>query len=218
MTHDPRFGPNPRALHPMTGHERVTFIANLDLPENVSVGDYTYYDDPAGPRAFLDAILYHFPFIGDRLVIGRFCAIAAGTRFLMNGGNHRMTGPSTYPFPIFGGGWIGRFPEEMDFPNRGDTVVGNDVWFGMGATVMPGLRIGDGAVIATLSVVTQDVPPYAIVAGNPARVVRTRLSETDAARMQAIAWWDWAPERITRAIPAISGGDVDTLEAMARDG
>jgi virginiamycin A acetyltransferase len=93
----------------MAGQSRVTFIRNLDLPENVEVGAYSYYDDPAGPQAFLDAILYHFPFIGDRLVIGKFCALAAGTRFLMNGGNHRLDGLSTYPFPIFGGDWIGRF-------------------------------------------------------------------------------------------------------------
>ncbi|GJE55946.1 Virginiamycin A acetyltransferase [Methylobacterium thuringiense] len=215
MPHDPRFGPDPDALHPMPGHRRVTFVKNLDLPENVSVGAYTYYDDPAGPNAFLDNILYHFPFIGDRLTIGRFCAMAAGTRFLMNGGNHRMSGPSTYPFPIFGGGWTGRFPGELDFPNRGDTVVGHDVWFGMGATVMPGVTIGDGAVIGTLAVVAQDVPPYAIVAGNPARIVRRRVSETEAARLQAIAWWDWEPERLTRALPAISGGDVDALKRAA---
>lgn len=218
MKHDPRFGPDPDLLHPLPDHPRVTFIKNLPLPANVQVGAYSYYDDPAGPGAFLDNVLYHFPFIDNRLVIGRFCALAAGTRFLMNGGNHRMTGPSTYPFPIFGGGWTGCFPGEMDFPNRGDTIVGNDVWFGMGTTVMPGLRIGDGAVIGSLAVVTRDVPPYSVVAGNPARIVRRRLSQADAARMQSIAWWDWDAERITRALPAISGGDVDALESVARNG
>lgn len=142
----PRIGPDPDALHPMAGHSRVTFIRNLDLPENVEVGAYTYYDDPAGPQAFLDAILYHFPFIGDRLVIGTFCALAAGTRFLMNGGNHRLDGLSTYPFPIFGGDWIGRFEGELNFPNRGDTRIGNDVWLGYRSTLMPGVTVGDGAV------------------------------------------------------------------------
>jgi virginiamycin A acetyltransferase len=133
----------------------------------------------------------------------------------MNGGNHRLSGPATYPFPIFGGGWTGCFAGELDFPNRGDTVVGNDVWFGMGATVLPGVRIGDGAVIGTLAVVAQDVPPYAIVAGNPARIVRRRLNADEAARMQAIAWWDWEPARITGALSAISGGDVAALERVS---
>ena len=120
MPHDPRFGPDPDSLHPLPDHPRVTFIRNLDLPPNVEVGAYTYYDDPAGPQAFLEDILYHFAFLGDRLRIGRFCAIAAGTRFLMNGGNHRLDAPSTYPFAIFGGAWAGRFPDETAFPNRDD--------------------------------------------------------------------------------------------------
>lgn len=214
----PTIGPDPDALHPMAGHSRVTFIRNLDLPENVEVGAYTYYDDPAGPQAFLDAILYHFAFIGDRLVIGKFCAIAAETRFLMNGGNHRLDGLSTYPFPIFGGDWIGRFEGELNFPNRGDTRIGNDVWLGYQSTVMPGITIGDGAVVAAHSVVAADVPPYAIVAGNPAKVVRRRFSEEDAARLQAVAWWDWPIDRITAHLPLIGGGDIAALEAVARDG
>ncbi len=214
MPHDLALGPDPDRLHPLPDHPRVVFVKNLALPETVSVGAYTYYDDPAGPEAFLANILYHFPFLGDRLVIGRFCAIAAGTRFVMNGGNHRLNGPTTFPFPIFGGAWTGRFDGEPDFPNRGDTVIGNDVWLGMDATILPGVTIGDGAVIAALSVVTRDVPPYAIVAGNPARIVRRRLSPLDAARMQAIAWWDWDAATITRHLPVISGGGVDALEAI----
>lgn len=213
MSHDARTGPDPGQLHPLADHPRVTFIRNLDLPPNVEVGDYTYYDDPAGPRAFLDNILYHFAFLGDRLVIGRFCAIAAGTRFLMNGGNHRLDAPSTYPFPIFGNAWAAYGPEA--FPNRGDTVVGNDVWLGYESTVLPGVTIGDGAVVAAKSVVSADVPPYAIVAGNPARLVRMRFSEADIARLLRIAWWDWDADRITAHLGAIGDGDVDALEAAA---
>ncbi|MCC0805467.1 CatB-related O-acetyltransferase [Methylobacterium sp. W2] len=213
MAADPSFGPDPDNLHPVPGHSRITFIRNLSLPPNVEVGAYTYYDDPAGPEAFVDNLLYHFAFLGDRLRIGRFCALAAGTRFLMNGGNHRLDAPSTYPFLIFGGAWAGRFPEEMAFPNRGDTVIGNDVWLGYDSTILPGIRIGDGAVVAAKSVVTRDVPPYAIVAGNPARLVRMRVPPDIAARLQAVAWWDWDAERITRCLPAISGGDVAALEA-----
>lgn len=214
MPHDPRHGPDPDNLHPLAGHPRTVFIRSLDLPENVEVGEYSYYDDPAGPETFLQNILYHFAFLGDRLRIGRFCAIAAGTRFLMNGGNHRLDAPSTFPFPIFGGAWAGAF-DTSRFPNRGDTVIGNDVWLGYGTTVMPGVRIGDGAVVAALSVVSRDVPPYAIVAGNPARVVRLRFPEADIARLLRIAWWDWDAARITRHLAAISDGDVDTLETAA---
>ncbi|GBU18499.1 MULTISPECIES: CatB-related O-acetyltransferase [Methylobacterium] len=215
MPHDLRFGPDPAGLHPLAGHPRTVFIRNLDLPENVEVGAYSYYDDPAGPQAFLDSILYHFAFLGDRLRIGRFCAIAAGTRFLMNGGNHRLDAPSTYPFPIFGGAWAQAYEIEGKFPNRGDTVIGNDVWLGYGSTIMPGVTVGDGAVVAAMSVVTRDVPPYAIVAGNPARVVRLRFPEPDVARLRRIAWWNWDAERITRHLRAIGDGDVDALEAAA---
>lgn len=214
MPHNARTGPNPARLHPLADHPRVTFIRNLDLPPNVEAGDYSYYDDPAGPGAFLDNILYHFAFLGDRLVIGRFCAIAAGTRFLMNGGNHRLDAPSTYPFLIFGGAWAVYEPEGT-FPNRGDTVVGNDVWLGYDSTILPGVTIGDGAVVAAKSVVSADVPPYAIVAGNPARVVRMRFPERDVARLLRIAWWNWDAGRITAHLAAISDGDVDQLEAAA---
>ncbi|WP_232631708.1 CatB-related O-acetyltransferase [Methylobacterium sp. Leaf118] len=214
MPDTPR-GPDPDALHPMPGQSRVTFLRNLALPANVEVGAYTYYDDPAGPQAFLDAILYHFPFLGDRLVIGKFCAIATGTRFLMNGGNHRLDGLSTYPFPIFGGDWIGRFEGELRFPQRGDTVIGHDVWLGFHSTILPGVTVGDGAVVAAHAVVSADVPPYAIVAGNPARVVRRRFSEAEAGRLQRIAWWDWPVERITAHLALIGGADIAALEAVA---
>ncbi len=207
--------PDPATLQPMPGAPSVTFIRNLPgLPPNVEVGEFTYYDDPAGPDAFLRNVRYHFEFNGDRLVIGRFCAIATGAQFVMNGGNHRIDGISTFPFPIFEA-WRGRWAGEMDFPKRGDTVVGNDVWIGYDALVMPGVHIGDGAVVATRSVVTRDVPPYAIVGGNPARVIRSRFDDATVERLLRIAWWDWDPERIFDAIPLISGGDVDALEAFA---
>lgn len=214
MTHDDASGPDPARLHPLPAHPRVVFLSNLDLPPNVTVGAYSYYDDPAGPQAFLDNILYHFAFLGDRLRIGKFCALASGVRFLMNGGNHRLDAPSTYPFLIFGGAWAAYEPAGR-FPNRGDTVIGNDVWLGYDATILPGVTIGDGAVVAAKSVVSADVPPYAIVARNPPRVVRLRFPEADIARLLRIAWWDWDAERITRNLAAISDGSVDRLEAAA---
>ena len=191
------------------------FLRNLPgLPERIQVGEFTYYDDPAGPEAFLANVRYHFDFIGDRLVIGRYCALATGVTFVMNGGSHRTAGISTYPFPIFAP-WRGMWPGELDFPSRGDTVVGNDVWMGYDSLVMPGIRIGDGAIVATRAVVTADVPPYAIVGGNPARVIRTRFDDATVKRLLRIAWWDWSPERVALAIPLISQADVDALETFA---
>ncbi|QJE72573.1 CatB-related O-acetyltransferase [Aerophototrophica crusticola] len=209
-------GPDPLDPHPMEGHPRVGFLKPLlaGVP-NVEVGDYSYYDDPGGPERFRENILYHFDFTGDRLVIGKFCAIAWGTRFIMNGANHAQGGLSTYPFNIFGQGWDSVPLDRLDFPHKGDTVVGNDVWIGYEALVMPGVTIGDGAIVAARSVVTADVPPYAVVAGNPARLVRMRFPEEVVARLLALRWWDWEPERITRAIPAIMAGDLDALATFA---
>lgn len=207
--------PDPGVLHPLPHAPSVAFIRNLPaLPANVEVGEFTYYDDPAGPEAFLRNVVYHFEFTGDRLRIGRFCAFATGVQFLMNGGNHRTSGISTFPFPIFEP-WRGLWAGEMDFPVRGDTVIGNDVWIGRDALVMPGVTIGDGAIVATRAVVTRDVPPYAIVGGNPASVIRTRFDADTVQRLRRIAWWSWDPDRITAAIPLISQADVDALEAYA---
>lgn len=211
--------PDPMTPYPMPGHPRVGFLKPLLTNPLIEVGEYTYYDDPDGPEHFEKNVLYHYDFIGDRLVIGKFCAIAWQTKFIMNGGSHRTAGPSTFPFLIFGGGWAGRFEGETDFPHKGDTRVGNDVWLGYDSLVMPGVTIGDGAVVAARSVVTADVPPYAVVAGNPARVVRLRLPEDEVATLLRLRWWDWPVEAVTRHLPLISGGPVDALaEAAAREG
>ncbi|YBV95532.1 CatB-related O-acetyltransferase [Phyllobacteriaceae bacterium JZ32] len=206
--------PDPDTIHPMPGQTRCGFLKNLVTRPNIIVGDYSYYDDPAGPERFEEhCVLYHFDFIGDRLIIGKFCAIAAGTTFIMNGANHPLDGFSTYPFGIFGGDWAAAFDmEKLGRTVRGDTVVGDDVWIGMNATVMPGVTIGDGAVIATRSVVSRDVPPYAIVAGNPARVVKMRFDEATISRLLDIAWWNWPVDKITRNIDAIGGLDLEKLE------
>ena len=204
-------GPSPSTRHPITGPERVAFLKNLITRPTIEVGDYTYYDDPAGAERFEENVLYHFDFIGDRLVIGKFCSIAAGVRFLMNGGNHQVATMSSYPFSIFGNGWEAAAPES--WPYKGDTRVGNDVWIGYGATILPGVTIGDGAVIGSLSVVTGDVPPYAIVGGNPARVIRHRFDDATSARLLELRWWNWDIERITRKVRAIAGTDLVALES-----
>ena len=206
--------PNPATRYPLAGIERLAFLKAVVTNPMIEVGDYTYYDDPKGVERFEENVLYHFPFIGDRLIIGRFCQIAAETKFIMNGGNHSLDGLSTYPFYIFGGDWAGRVDGESDPNVRGDTLVGNDVWIGYDALIMPGVTIGDGAVIATRSVVTKDVPPYAVVAGNPAQVVKMRFDAETIDRLLALRWWDWDVEAITAHIPEICGLDLAALEAV----
>lgn len=210
-------GPNPNIKHPIFMHPRVGFLKALVDAPNIEIGDFTYYDDPDGPDKFVErCVLHHYPFIGDRLVIGKFCAIAEGARFIMNGANHAMSGFSTYPFNIFGHGWEEGFDvASWEKENRGDTVIGNDVWIGMEAIVMPGVSIGDGAIVAAKSVVTHDVPPYAIVAGNAAKIVKTRFDNRTVERLVRLAWWDWPLDKINRNLNAIRGSDLNRLEAAA---
>ncbi len=211
----PLTGPNPDIKHPIPMHTRVGFLKGLVSAPNIEIGDFTYYDDPDGPDKFAEkCVLHHYPFIGDKLIIGRFCAIAEGARFIMNGANHAMSGFSTYPFNIFGHGWEKGFdPVTWSKEVRGDTILGNDVWVGMEAVILPGVEIGDGAIIAAKSVVTHDVPPYAIVAGNAAKVVKMRFDDRTIRRLLAAAWWDWPVDKISRNLDAIRGADISLLEA-----
>ncbi|KRD38947.1 chloramphenicol acetyltransferase [Lysobacter sp. Root916] len=206
-------GPDPNDPHPMRGFPQICYIRNtVDNPQ-IQVGEYSYYDDPEDSEGFARNVLYLFPFIGDRLIIGRYCAIARGATFVMNGANHRMSGFSTYPFNIFGNGWERSTPLPEELPYKGDTVVGNDVWIGYQAMLMPGVRVGDGAIIAARSVVSADVPPYAIVGGNPARVLRMRYEPAQIERLLRIAWWDWGADKVSRNLELIVGADLDALEA-----
>ena len=205
------FGPDPDNKAPMEGFPQVGFLKNFIQSANILVGDYTYYDDPEGPERFESNVLYHFPFIGDKLVIGRFCAIAKDVKFIMNGANHKVSGFSTYPFQIFANGWEKVMLKAGDLPYKGDTIVGNDVWIGYEATIMPGVTIGDGAIIASKSVVTKDVEPYSIVGGNPATTIKMRFDESTIAALQKIAWWDWSVEKITQNLDAIVGNDLARL-------
>jgi virginiamycin A acetyltransferase len=208
-------GPNPDIKHPMPLHKRVGFLKPLVTAENIEIGEFTYYDDPDGPEKFAEkCVLHHYPFIGDRLVIGRFCAIAEGARFIMNGANHAMSGFSTYPFNIFEHGWEEGFDiATWEKENRGDTIIGNDVWIGMEAIILPGMKIGHGAIVAAKAVVAHDVAPYSIVAGNPAQPVKTRFDDETVRRLLAVAWWDWPVEKISRNLDAIRGSDISRLEA-----
>jgi virginiamycin A acetyltransferase len=207
-----QLGPNPNDKAPMKGFPQVGFLKNFITRENIIVGDYTYYDDPAGPERFESNVLYHFDFIGDKLIIGKFCAIAKDVKFIMNGANHQVSGFSTYPFYIFGNGWEKVMPNPADLPHKGDTCIGNDVWIGYNATIMPGVKIGHGAIVASQSVVTKDVPPYAVVGGNPATVIKLRFEQDVIDELVAIAWWDWPIEKITQHLHAIAGADLTQLQ------
>ena len=203
-------GPSPETRYPIAGVTRTAFLRSFITRPTIIVGDYTYYDDPEGPEQFERHVLYHFDFIGDRLIIGRYCSIAAEVRFIMNGGNHATSWLTTYPFPAFSKDWA--LPEPPQWPYKGDTTVGNDVWLGHAATIMPGVAIGDGASVATSAVVAKDVEPYAIVGGNPATLLRFRFDPDTIARLLALRWWDWDPAKIARNVARLCAGDVKALE------
>ncbi|MGB0098393.1 MAG: CatB-related O-acetyltransferase [Solirubrobacteraceae bacterium] len=207
--------PDPTVVHPVASQPRVVFLRPLVRHPAIEVGAYTYYDHPTRAEHFdEDAILYAFG--PERLIIGRFCAIAAGVRFVLPGANHADRGPSTFPFGIFGAPWETTMDLVLSAPSRGDTVVGHDVWIGYQALVLPGMNIGHGAVIAAASVVAADVPPYAVVAGNPARIVRRRFNDDDVERLLHAAWWDWPPAVITAHARTIMAGTPVELEQIAR--
>lgn len=203
--------PDPDVAHPMNGFPQVCFIRNTVRNPNIVIGEYTYYDDPDDSENFERNVLYHFDFIGDKLIIGKFCALARGVKFIMNGANHKISGVSTYPFQIFGNGWERVMPKPGDLPYKGDTIVGNDVWIGYEALIMPGVKIGNGAIVSSRSVVVSDVAPYAIVGGNPAKQIRLRFAPDVIAKLESLAWWDWPLERITENLEMIVSNDVDAL-------
>ncbi|MDB9513620.1 Vat family streptogramin A O-acetyltransferase [Kamptonema animale CS-326] len=204
-----QLGPNPNKPYPLADHRRVCFIKNFVKSPNIIVGDYSYYDDPIDPEGFERNVLYNYGI--DRLIIGKFCAIATNVKFIMNGANHKLDGISTYPFPIFGNGWESAMNKLMDLPSRGDTVIGNDVWIGYESLIMPGVKIGDGAIVAARAVVVNDIPPYTVAGGNPARPIKQRFSDAEIAQLLEIKWWDWEIEKITSNIDKIMDGDVTVL-------
>lgn len=205
-------GPSPDTPFPIPGVTRLCYLKNIIKNPNIIVGDYTYYDDFENPENFEKNVLYHFDFIGDKLIIGKFCAIASDVKFIMNGGNHQIAGISTYPFSIFQKGWEIVAPEA--WPHKGDTMVGNDVWIGYNATILPGIHVGDGAVIAANSTVSKDVAPYSIVGGNPATTIRQRFGDRTIEKLLKIAWWNWNIEKITTHLPIICSNDVEALIAI----
>ena len=208
------FGPNPDAVHPNENIPSVCYIKNTITRPNIIVGEYTYYDDPENSEDFERHVTHHYEFIGDKLIIGKFCAIAKGVEFIMNGANHRMNSISTYPFNIMGGGWEKSTPTLDELPLKGDTVVGNDVWIGQNVTVLPGVHIGNGAIIGANSVVASDIPPYCVAAGNPCKVIKKRFDDSLIEYLLNLKWWDWDAEKIFKNLEALTNADLSKIEKI----
>ena len=199
------------SIFPRSGDKNTCHLRETITKPNIDVGAYTYYHDFDDPLHFQDRkVLYHYPMNKDKLIIGKFCSLAHGAKFLFNGGNHKGAACVNYPFAIFGELWEHDLPISDSWDNKGDIVVGNDVWIGFEALIMAGVTIGDGARIGSRSIVTRDVPPYAVMAGAPARQVAKRFADEDIALLQRLRWWDWPAERIKRDLKLLMG-DVTHL-------
>jgi virginiamycin A acetyltransferase len=203
--------PDPDAIHPIPGYEGEIYVKPTLTSPNITVGDFTYIADSEFERH----VTHHYPFLNDRLIIGKFCQIAAGVEFVMNGANHQMNAVSTFPFYTLQG-WAMDPPAPSDLPLKGDTVVGNDVWIGQNAVILPGTRIGDGAIIGASSVVAGEVAPYTVVTGNPARVIRKRFGDALIGLLLEWKWWDKEIDEINRLIPLLTCSDLDAAEQAIR--
>ena len=202
-------------IYPRTGDNQTVYLNAVIKDPQIEVGDYTIYNDfVANPLLFeKNNVLYHYPIHREKLIIGKFCSIACGTKFLFNCANHTLKSLSTYTFPLFYEEWeLEKSNITTAWDNKGDIVIGNDVWIGYEAVIMAGVHIGDGAIIAARAVVTKDVPPYTIVGGVPARQIRKRFSEDTISSLLDIRWWDWSEEKIKKNIPAIQIGSIDNLK------
>lgn len=204
-------------IYPRTGDRQTVYLKAVITDPNISVGDYTMYNDFVKDPVLFEEnnVLYHYPINHDRLIIGKFCSLACGVRFLFNSANHSMKSLSTYPFPLFFEEWgLDKKDVAASWDNKGDIVIGNDVWIGYEAVVMAGVTIGDGAVIGTRAVVTKDVPAYTIVGGIPAKTIRKRCPEETIDALLALKWWDWPEEKIAENIGAIQNGRIDKLKSI----
>lgn len=204
-----------KIIYPRTGDTQTVYLKNVITDANIEVGDYTMYNDFANdPRDFQkNNVLYHYPVNGDRLIIGKFCSIACGAKFIFTSANHKLGSLSTYPFPLFFEEWeLDKSNVTDAWDNKGDIVIGNDVWIGYEAVIMQGVTIGDGAIIGTRAVVTKDVPPYSIVGGVPAKPIRKRFSDKVISQLLEIKWWDWSDDKVKENISAIQSGNIKELK------
>lgn len=210
--------PDANAVFP-NEYGTTCFLKNVVTAPNIQVGDYTYYDDPVDPAAFeQNNVLFNWPEFGDRLIIGKFCAIASGVQFIMGPANHRISSVTTYPFHVFGGAWADNTPPHLQqLPFKGDTVVGNDVWIGRNSVILPGVRIGDGAIIAAQSVVTKDVAPYTVAGGNPARFLKNRFDRELTDLLLRLRWWDLGGEALVELLPLLCDPDLEKVRLALRE-
>ncbi len=204
--------PNPNEIW-ANQYGTTVFLKNIVKAPNISVGDFTYYDDALDPTQFEEKnVLFNYPEFGDKLTIGRYCMIAQGAQFIMGAANHRLSSISAYPFNVMGGIWSESTPDHLsELPRRGDIVVGNDVWIGREAKIMPGVKIGNGAIIAAYSIVTKDVPAYSVVAGNPAQIKKRRFDDELIALLEKLCWWDWPVEKVTEFLPYLVSSDIESV-------
>lgn len=208
--------PDKDKVFPLEHYNRLCFLKNIIVNPNIIVGDYTYYDDFESAENFEKNVKYHFDFIGDKLKIGRFCMIASDVKFIMNGANHLTNALTTYPFAIFGNGWENAM-DGKEYPQKGDITIANDVWIGYNATIMAGVTIGDGAIIAANSTVVKDVEPYSIVGGNPATEIKKRFSPDVIEQLLQLKWWDWDLEKITKNVQYLTGADINQLLKISQE-
>ena len=204
-----------KQIYPRTGDKETIYLKHVITNPNITVGDFTMYNDFVNDPMLFEKnnVLYHYPINHDKLQIGKFCSIACGVKFLFNSANHTLSSFSTYPFPLFFEEWgLEKRGVTNAWDNKGDIVIGNDVWVGYEAVILAGVTIGDGAIIGTRAVVTKDVPPYTIVGGVPAKPIKRRFPEETISALLEIQWWDWSEERIARNISAIQSGNIDQLK------
>ena len=209
--------PDASKIYPRTNDSTICYLKNIITNPNIIVGDFTFYNDYVhDPKDFeKNNVLYHYPYVNhDRLIIGKFCSIACGAKFLFNSANHTLNSLSTFPFPIFPEEWGESMPVTDAWDNKGDIVIGNDVWIGYEAVIMAGVHIGDGAIIGTRAVVTKDVLPYTIVGGVPARKIRSRFEDTTIELLQQLKWWDWDTTKISENLNAIRKADIAALKKL----
>lgn len=205
--------PDPNETFPLKNYKNLCFLKNIITNPNIVVGDYTYYDDFENVRNFEKNVKYHFDFIGDKLIIGKFCMLASGVTFIMNGANHLSKSISSFPFAIFGKDWSNAM-DNKSYPFKGDTRIGNDVWLGYQAMILPGVEIGDGAIIASNSTVVKDVEPYTVVGGNPAKVIKKRFPDAVIDELLKLQWWNWDIKKITAHIRNLTSGNIKKLKEL----
>ncbi len=208
--------PDSTKIYPRSEDKQIVYLKNVITNPNIKVGDFTFYNDFVNnPKDFeKNNVLYHYPINHDKLIIGKFCSIACGAKFLFNSANHTMRSLSTYPFPIFYEEWEHGIWADKAWDNKGNIVIGNDVWVGYEAVILAGVTIGDGAIIGARAVVTKDVPPYTIVGGVPAKPIRKRFSDDTINELLSMRWWDLPPEKILERINYIQTGNIAALKNM----